>query len=69
MRLLEREQDDFESGRRPQDSSRALSDILCDKGDLWRQMDATQIEINEVLDEMQRDDEAFKEITRNEGLS
>jgi len=69
MRLLEREQDDFEHGRKPLGSNRTLADILCDKGGLLQEMDKIQREINRAFEEMQRDDEALKRIRRNKGPS
>lgn len=64
MRVLEREQDDFEPGQKPQRNARSLGDILCDKGNLLREMNAIQMEINRVFEDMQRDDEVFKNIAR-----
>ena len=69
IKALTREQDGFERGRKPPGSSRTLLDVLGDKGSLWRELDKVQMEINQVLEEIQRDDEAFKKLTGNEHSS
>jgi hypothetical protein len=65
MSFLEREQDDLELGRKPHNNGRNLGTVLSEKGELWREIDAVQTEINRVFEEMQQDDEALKNVMRH----